>query len=247
MYIDPSHMNEQKKYYQIRVTWDEKLLKRRGSPQSVSITTKDFFSKYYPRLYDWDWENYFSGRDDFYKRIPSPLTGKLWYKGPIDFMEACYIRGGMVACVSEKVKKIFEELGVNKNEYILHPISIQKEDGTFYILFVPFLSIQELGIDYRYSTFETRDEDVFLFSGDKMLNDYLSNHENTLLATKLVLNPPIKDKDIINAGYIHGGIYFSDRIIKAFDHYNVIGYEVSNPRRMHYGPLSFSDSLDSNP
>jgi hypothetical protein len=233
-------------YLQIEVSWDEKLLKRRTAPQSVSITTKDFFTKYYPRLYDWDWKTYFSNREGFYKIIPSPLTGKLWYKGPIDFMEACYTRQGMIACVSKKVKDIIIGLNGSEREFIFHPIRIFGEDDIFYILFVPFLSVEELGINYHYSIFGTKniktdEKTIVSFYDDQTLDEYVSDNDNPLLTFNLVLNPAIKNRDVINAGYIHGYTYFSDRIVNAFEENHIVGYEVLKPGTLGTCPLSFSE------
>lgn len=235
-------MNE--KFYQIQVSWDEKLLKRRGGPQSVSITTRDFFSRYYPRLCEWRWKDYFSDRDGFYQRIPVPLTGKLWYKGPIDFMDACYNRKGMVACVSNKVKNIFHELKVDSGEFVLHPIEIQNEQDDFYVLFIPFLSNEELRIDYSRTLFNYAPwPDVLerYFSGEQELQEYLSDINNPLRTKRLVIDQSLGNRDIINAGYIHGDIYFSERIIQAFREREVIGYEVEDSPTAC--PLSFSDAL----
>ena len=236
-------MNNSILFHEIGVSYDEKLLKRRSSPQAVSITTRDFFKKYYPRLYDWDWNTYFADRDGFYNRIPSPLTGKLWYKGPIDFMYACYFRIGMVACVSEKIKQILLELDVDKKEYFLHPIVIPKEEAPFYVLFVPFLSISELKIDFNNSLFVIADnEQLRTFKDEAELSDYISNRDNLFRAKELVLDKSLCQKDIINAGFIHGNIYFSDRIIQAFEKEQVIGYEVCHPGSIGTAPLSFSNS-----
>ena len=231
-------------FYQIRVSYEEKLLKRRSEPQSVSITTRDFFTKYYPRLYDWDWDSYFADRKGFYNRFPNPLTGKLWYKGPIDFMDACYLRIGMVACVSEKVKNILFQLHVNEEEYVLHPISISNEDAPYYVLFVPFLTVDELKIDYSYTVFDTAlwpNETLISFKDKNDISAYLLEKDNQLLAKKLVLDKSLSERDIINAGYIHGFIHFSERIINAFEKNNVVGYQVLQPGREGTAPLLFSD------
>ena len=233
-----------KTFYQIEVSWDEKLLKQRAAPQSVDITTKDFFSKYYPLYCNWDWESYWSDRDGFYSRIPSPLEGKLWYKGPIDFMEACYVRAGMIACVSEKVVRIFHDLKVAEEEYRFVPINIKNERGAYYILFVPFQTVEELKIDFGKSYFNIshslQEEKLTQFRGEKELDDYLELKGKPLLTHTLVLDPTLKTRDIINTRYIHGKIYFSDRIVNAFKKKEVIGYEVVQGRR-DTPPLMFSD------
>ena len=233
-------------YHQISVSYDERLLKHRAAPQSVSITTPDFFNKYYPNLYYWDWDQYFSDRDKFYRDIPNPLVGKLWYKGPIDFMDACYLRQGMVACVSEKIKKILMALQVKENEYILHPIVISKEETPYYILFIPFLSIEELKIDFDNTVFDYAswpNEELRPFQGEKELYEYLLDKEKPLKAVKLVLDSSLMQRDIINAGFIHGNIYFSNRIIDAFYEKNVIGYQVLQPGSEGTTPLLFSNSI----
>lgn len=236
-------------YHQIRVSYDEKLLNRRAEPQSVSITTPNFFKQYYPHLYEWDWNKYFAEREYFYRSMPNPLVGKLWYKGPIDFMDACYLRKGMVACVSEKVRRILIELHVNKEEYILHPIVISKEDASYYVLFVPFLSIEELKIDFDNTVFDFApwpDEQLGSFRGKEELYEYLSKNDKPLRTNTLVLNESLTQRDIINAGFIHGDIYFSDRILDAFNEEHVIGYQVLRPGSQGTTPLRFSNNADVN-
>lgn len=242
-------MNEYQQFHQIDVSYDETLLKNRSEPQSVSITTRDFFKKYYPRLYDWDWDSYFEDKEGFYKRIPTPLSGRLWYKGPVDFMDACYLRPGMVACVSEKVKEILADLQINNEEYYLHPITISKEDGAFYILFVPFLSVEELQIDFENTLFNFKpwpEEQLTRFQNNNELLTYLSQKDNPLWTKRLVLNKSLCHKDIINAGFIHGDIYFSNRIIEAFEKEHVIGYQILQPNSIGTTPLYFSkeDTVD---
>jgi hypothetical protein len=230
-------------FHQISVSYDERLLKRHAEPQSVSITTPRFFKEYYPNIRDWDWTVYFANRDCFYRSIPNPLIGKLWYKGPIDFMDACYLRKGMVACVSEKIRRILMELQVNKEEYILHPIVISKEEALYYILFIPFLSIEELKIDFDNSVFDYAlwpNEKLRYFRSKEELYEYLLNRDNPLRTKRLVLDKSLMQRDIINAGFIHGDIYFSNRIIEAFNEEQVIGYQVLQPGSEGTTPLVFS-------
>ena len=225
-------------FYQIEVSWDEKLLKRRSMPQAVKITTPGFFKDYYPQLYYWDWTLYFADKGGFYRRIPSPLMGKMEYKEAIDFMESIFLRIGIVACVSKKVKDILLEEKVAPDSYYLIPIELVNGTGEYYVLFIPFLSLSELQIDYTSTHFIAEGKDI-AFHDDHQLSEYLSNRDNPLRPTNLCLDASVKVKDIINAGYIHGNIYFSERIIKAFHDKEVVGYTAKRTGSLGTCPLSF--------
>ena len=96
-------------YQQIKVSSDEKLLKRRAAPQTVRILNKEFDE--YMEMYNTSVQMNIENSDWLYDRIPENLEGKLEYKDLTwDFMFAAYYRLGMIAAVSEKVKNILEEL-----------------------------------------------------------------------------------------------------------------------------------------
>lgn len=226
-------------FFQIESSWDEGVLKHHQTPQSVKITTPGFFNKYYPQFYYWDWGQYFADREGFYQRIPVPLKGKLEYKGAIDFMDSTYLRDGIVACVSKKVKDILQNNMVAPNNYYLIPIELSNEIGDFFVFFIPFLSLSELKINYALTHFIINEKDT-LFQNETELANYLLNHDNPLRTSSLCLDVSLQNLDIINAGFVHGYIYFSERIIKAFGNSGIVGFSVKHGGTIGTCPLVFS-------
>ena len=106
------------------VSWEKSLLRNRAAPQGVKILTKewdDFILEHtrtdqlYQKHQNW-----------IFSSIPDNIKGVMDYKDDSwDFMTAYYIRSGMVAAVSMKVKAILEDMNVSKEEYVLVPIAIQ--------------------------------------------------------------------------------------------------------------------------
>ena len=122
----------------VRVTCDEKVIKNRSFAQSVIITTEEFSNYMLENSNGIDM--YEKNMDWIYDKIPENLEGKLCYKDLTwDFMGGPLGSISLVAAVSEKVKIIFEELGVSKDEYVFKPVKIKGYDITYYLLFVKYI------------------------------------------------------------------------------------------------------------
>ena len=78
-------------YYHVDVSWDDKLLKRKGQPQGVEIVSKGWNAYMRANLPTWapDVYNRLS-QGPLFTEMPRPIVGKLTYpKSPIwDYMEA---------------------------------------------------------------------------------------------------------------------------------------------------------------
>lgn len=220
-------MNEQ--YNMIEISWDEKLLKRRAAPQSVEITSKDFNIYLKTNECRSDWEDYMSRQTWLFDNIPEPIYGKLDYKGPIDYMWPYPVRKGMVACINEKVKGIFERLNVSKDEYVLKSIIIKgHEDTPFYLFFVPLCPVSDIifpactvvervvgeGWDCRPVTVPINSHEDYLRAEKRMgIETYIR---------ELVVKDKYRKKDIITfQGFVP--VFFSERIVNAFREENVVG------------------------
>ena len=130
-------------YQAVWVSWDQKLLGRRSGPQTVKILTQAFDE--YMRENNSDTFMHIRNLDWLYDRIPLPLKGKFIYKDDSwDYMDAIYSRFGMIAAVSERVKRILEDLNVSQDEYVLKPISVEGSDRQIYLLFIKKISDAEL-------------------------------------------------------------------------------------------------------
>ena len=234
-------MGQLHKYHQIKESWDEKLLGRRSGPQSVKITTPGFFTDVYPIPPDDESWDYFAFQKELFAKLDGlQLSGKLDYKKPIDFMCAYYSRITMIACVSEKVKRILEDLNVSREELTICPITLEGIPETYYVLFSPVLSVKELGLDFSRTLFKDDSDEgkLYHFSDEKeMLENY--NKEGMRYSYKnIVISRNNMCRKIINVQY--GGIFFSETIMDAFAENGVVGYDYIRPGSYFYKELDFS-------
>lgn len=211
-------------YQQIKVSSDEKLLKRRAAPQTVRILNKEFDE--YMKMYNTSVQMNIENSDWLYDRIPENLEGKLEYKDLTwDFMLAAYYRLGMIAAVSEKVKNILEELNVSKEEYTLKPIKIKGYDITYYLMFVSLISDEEILIKNSDIRFFEEPERKLPIETLEQVHEY-DKHMNTYVFYKtMALSKKFQARDIIYV--LRATIYphFSKRLIDAFEKNKVKGWE----------------------
>ena len=86
---------------------------------------------------------YFENRENLYEDMPDNLFGKLLTrKSVIDFMDFTPSCLSLIAVVSNKLKRIFEQLNVSKNEYVFKRISIKGYTEDHYLLFIPNVYLQ---------------------------------------------------------------------------------------------------------
>lgn len=227
------------KYYNIQISWDEKLLKNRAVPQSVKITSKEFDIYMRANEFQGDWNAYSKRQTWLFDNIPEPIYGKLDYKGPIDYMWPYYVRNSMIACVSEKVKTIFERLNVSKEEYILKRVFIKGyEDTPFYLLFVPLrpandiifpaCTIVERGVA---GTFDVRPVSVQINNYD----DLCKARDREMIETsvrELVVKKDYYGMDVFQfQGQM--AVFCLERLANAFREENVVGAEISEGDWFH--------------
>lgn len=230
-------------YREIGFSWDEALLGKNDHPQSVRITTPGFFDKIYPKYPVWDigWKDYFDFQADLFDRIKKvSLSGRLEinHQPPFDYMRTYYWRDTIVACVSQKVKTVFEELQINEEEAIFCPISIPKVKDSFYLLFAPIIPFEWATIDYLHSVFTDKDGNILKYSGtDEFLSSLYS--DAVVQIKKNVISPHCKSKDVIHLPF--GPVYFSNRIINAFKKNTIVGSEIIEKSSIFYKQLAFSD------
>lgn len=217
-------------FKKIFISWDEKLVGRKSAPQSVKITTPNFFTDYYPLLYKIDWNSYYSDRDSFYQRMPVPLTGKLDYKiPPYDYTNVYFFRPGMMACINEKVLDIFRKLKVDQREYYTIPIQIGGVEEPYYVLFFPFIcNLCDSGIIWSESLFrDDHTKELFSFRDRK---EYIQRKatEKKFSDYRIVLPRHYQQRDILSfhLSIVQGIV--SDRIVDAFQQEGIIGAEFYN-------------------
>lgn len=201
------------------VSWDSSLLGRRAAPQQVKILSKkwdEHMSKYassdvlYQENQNWIFDD-----------IPDDIEGVMDYKDDSwDFMTAYYIRSGMVAAVSMKVKAILEAMNVSKEEYVLVPIPIQDSDTQHYLLFIKSIGHDE--IDFSNSLYRKilSDDEYRKFAS---YSEFSASPESYTIAFP-VLPQKYAKRDLI---YIQNGAetYMSARLIKAFRETGIKGIE----------------------
>lgn len=224
-------------YVQIDVSWDDALLKRRGYPQGVEITTKAWnaFMRSIEahdsgagqgRYRVAEWYNAIS-MDSLFKEMPRPISGKLAYpKAPIwDYMEAFPFRHGMHACVSERFRILLEKLNVSPLEYRLEPISVTGVKGPLYLFFTPqMIPWDDLDVDYEKSVFVDKYRDIV----PGVTTQYFYDNTNCRPWNVVARRSPLF-KDIFQLDYCIG-LFISRRLMQAFQEEKLIGIEEQGKR-----------------
>ena len=212
-------------YYEIvQVTYDDEILKRKAMAQKLVIKTPEYFefmNKFCKTRADNIHNNPW-----LYQNIPDNLEGELQYKdNRWDYMDTEFFRYGLVAAVSEKVKKIFEDLNISKDEYVMKPILDRRYGIQYYLLFVYIIPTSEL--IYPDSVFyEWLKEDVKIqFQSYEERMRVFNEKKTSFPIWKTVLPKKYADRDIILMESAGGDPYFSERIINAFKEQKVFGYE----------------------
>ena len=203
----------------VDVTWDGKVLKRRGYPQTVYIRTKEYWD--YNEMYNHNENMNLQNRSWVYDKIPDNLEGELLYKDITwDFMYASFSEG-LIAAVREKVVKIFEEIGISKDEYVFKPIKIKGVDLTYYLLFIKKISEDEISLKDSKMRLHSAPSISVTFNSHQEKMDF----EELVTYTAIAIPKRYQEKDIIFVdGTIH--CFFSQRLIDAFERHNVKGFEV---------------------
>lgn len=206
-------------YQAVWVSWDQKLLGRRSGPQTVKILTQAFDE--YMRENNSDTFMHIRNLDWLYDRIPLPLKGKFIYKDDSwDYMDAIYSRFGMIAAVSERVKRILEDLNVSQDEYVLKPISVEGSDRQIYLLFIKKISDAEL--IYPESSFK-------VYPPERMMH-FSSYNERAMVpdgcgVRDIFLPESYRNRDIINL-QSSVPVFFSQRLVDAFEENKIKGFSV---------------------
>ena len=126
------------KYYQLSFTLDKSVRGRFEMPHTISIESS-CFQKYISDK-NRTITMYFENRENLYEDMPDNLIGNLLKrKNVVDFMDFMPSCISLIAVVSNKIKRIFEQLDVLRNEYILKRISITGFSEDFYLLFIPIM------------------------------------------------------------------------------------------------------------
>lgn len=208
-----------KKYYQLEFTLDPKIRGRYEMPHTVEITSKEFIS--YTRTFATNIEMYVENKAMFYCNMPEGITGKLLKRKTfIDYMDFTPFVFSLVAVISEKIKMIFDNLGVREDECVLKKITIKNEDKNYYLMFVPLIRDTEfIYSKCVFMPFFDRQQIVLFNSREEYYNslgDYTLKKITLPLkyASYKILNPQNSD------------VFFSEDIIKAFEQENIQGYEI---------------------
>ena len=210
---------DMKKYYQLEFTLDPKIRGRYEMPHTVEITSKEF--RAYKISHAMNMRMFLENEATFYKDMPKDLTGKLLKrKSCIDFMTNSPFCLTLIAVVSEKVKRIFDNLGVSEAECIFKKITIKKEEGNYYLMFVPFIH----GTEFIYS--ETEFIPIFGETEVKHFKDYEEyfNTPGYYTVKKVTLPEKYASYKILHPQA--ADVFYSEDIIKAFEEEKVEGYDI---------------------
>lgn len=209
-----------KRYYQITSTIDPKVIGRSSGPYTVKITSNEFVR--YKATTNKNLKMYFAHKDTIYKNLPEPLFGYLeGKKSCIDYMDCYPFFLSMKAVVSSRVKRIFENLNINKTEYILKPITLRGAEEQYYLLFIPIIPDTEL--IYSKTLFENVSDknDVKMFKDSEELH----GAEKLYIAKKAILPRKYSTYKILDVQATFGP-FFSEDIINAFEEEGIVGYDV---------------------
>lgn len=216
-------------YFDVRVSWDEKLLKRRGHPQGIEILSKEW-NTYMRTRCGKTWDEYFQAESTLFDEMPRPILGKLDYpRGPLwDYMDAYPYRDNMLACVSERVKRLLEQLQVAPSEYVLEPVSVKQVEVPLYLLFVrKIVRWKDIDVDYKKSTFVNPIK-MEIIPG--VTEEILKERRTAGILTSpknIVARKRPFYLDIICIETC-GGVFFSERLVNAFLQEGIVGFEIVN-------------------
>ncbi len=213
-----------KKYYQIDTSIDEKIIGESELSLSVEIEDKDFIEQ---SMEYFDIEYYFEKKDQIYDNFPKSLVGKMYQKNkePIDFMDTIPMFPPNLFVVSQKFKDIIESLNVGQSEYHFEELKIKGYTNPFYFLFIPMIKSVDC-IDFTRTVYRNSD------TGEEKIYGSYESYWNCPVEEVLRYNPKtiylsidLSRYDIIS---IQGAspVFYSERLIKAFEENNVIGYEI---------------------
>lgn len=206
-------------HYQLSFTLENSIRRNYEMPHTISIESKEFLR--YNLEKNKTISMYFENKKSLYDEMPDNLRGKLIKrKDVIDFMDFTPSCISLVAVVSHKIKQIFERLNVSEDEYVFKKISIKDYDEEFYLLFIPIIPDTEFV--YPKCIFK----DMFDNGNIKTFNNRAEyyNDSHDFLLKKIALKNIYQDYDLL---YPQGcGFYFSERIINAMQHDNIVGYDL---------------------
>ena len=212
-------LNCKMNHYQLSFTLEKSIRRNYEMPHTISIESKEFLR--YNLEKNKTISMYFENKKSLYDEMPDNLRGKLIKrKGVIDFMDFTPSCISLVAVVSHKIKQIFERLNVSEDEYVFKKISIKDYDEEFYLLFIPIIPDTEFV--YPKCIFK----DMFDNGNIKTFNNRAEyyNDSHDFLLKKIALKNIYRDYDLL---YPQGcGFYFSERIINAMQHDNIVGYDL---------------------
>lgn len=205
-------------YYQITFTLDPNVRGRYEMPHTVKIYSEAFWN--YIAEKNRNISIYFENKHSLYSNMPQEITGHIVKRKDcvdiMDFTPACL---SLKAVVSEKVKNVFENLRIQKSEYIFKQIKIKGIESDFYLLFVPI--IRDTEFVYPKCVFAE------MFNGDEKVyqsrQEYYNDNE-IYFPKRITLNAKYKGFDLL---YPQGAdVFFSERIIDAFKNEGITGYDI---------------------
>ncbi len=207
------------KYYQIYYALDEKTRGRYEMPHTICIESESFLK--YISDKNKTISMYFENRENLYEDMPGNLVGKLLArKHVMDFMDFTPSCLSLVAVVSNKIKRIFEQFDVPQKQYAFKRISIKGHTEDYYLLFIPIIPDTEF--IYPKCIFVDMFNDNIIKQFNNRVEYY--NDLNDYCLKKVVLRSKYKDYDLLYPQ--GGGFFFSERIIDAMKQENVVGYDI---------------------
>lgn len=206
-------------YYQITFTLNKEIRGRYEMPHTVKLCSKAFLNYIVENCRNISM--YFNNKQKLYDNMPNAIVGQiLKRKDYVDFMDFTPACLSLKAVVSEKVKNIFESLQISKAEYIVKEVTIKGFDTKFYLLFVPF--IRDTEFVYPKCEFV----DMLDESKKKVYQNRQEYYEDTetYFLKNVTLDLKYRNFDILCPQGMD--VFFSERIINAFEKEGVIGYDI---------------------
>lgn len=225
-------------YYVADESMDPRLLRNRAHPQLVHILNKEYCDLMIERNGNFSIESskaLSSIQKDLFSHFDFDFKGKMDYKGAQDYMDVWPKFRGCFGVINERIKTIFEELNISKEEYILHPIDIEGCCEMYYIMFVYQIPITNIVLKKSVYCHSFHPEVEYKLNNH---NQYYDGEFECIIPKHLVIGKEFSNYDIIRIQSC-SDTFFSERLVHKIMENNVIGLQFYPSGRHAYDKMPF--------
>ena len=215
-------------YFCVEESMDEHLLKNRSHPQWVHILNKEYCKYMIERDANFLIEyakSLSSIQKQLFSHFDYDFKGKMDYKGAQDYMDVWPKFKGCFGVINEKIKHIFEELNISKEEYILHPISIEGVEDNYYLMFIFQIPISNIILSSSVYCNGRHPEVVYDL---KTPDQFYDGDFDGIKPLHIVLDKRFSNVDILRIESCQH-TFFSERLVDNLTQNNIIGLDYKTP------------------